>query len=235
MMTCRQTRSRFSSHRDGDLRPEEARGLEAHLGTCDACGRRWRDYTVALDRLSGAPRPQPRESLTSSILAALEVETRGPGLALLFRPSWAARPLILPSLVPAALVLAAVLSGALALNREPLPEVYVAGRGWSSYGTDANPLFPMEGVEVPLPPSDDVLSAQLLAGLGEGTLFVETVVAADGRVSHVTLIEGDSSDAQPFLDALRLERFQPGRFRGRPVAVSVYRLISTMEVRAKIT
>ena len=31
------------------------------------------------------------------------------------------------------------------------------------------------------------------------------------------------------------ERYEPGRFRGRPVAVSMYRLISRMEVRAPIT
>jgi hypothetical protein len=32
------------------------------------------------------------------------------------------------------------------------------------------------------------------------------------------------------VDALRRERYEPGRFRGRPVAVSIYRLISRMEV-----
>jgi hypothetical protein len=234
-MTCRDARSCFSSHRDGELGIEEGREVEAHLSSCAACARQWRQYAGALNRLARLPRPQPRESIVSAVLASLEVETRGPGLALLFRPSWAARPLILPSLIPAALVLVAVLGGVLALDREALPAVYEAGHGWKPYGTDANPLFPMEGVTVPRPPEDDVLSSQMLAGLGEGDMFVEAVVGSDGRVSTVTLIEGDSAQAQPFLDALRLERFEPGRFRGRPVAVSVYRLISTMEVRAKIT
>ena len=55
---------------------------------------------------------------------------------------------------------------------------------------------------------------------------------ATARVSAVTLLDGDSRQARPLLDALRRERFEPGRFRGRPVAVSVYRLISRMEVRA---
>ena len=112
----------------------------------------------------------------------MEVETRGPGLALIFRPTWAARPLILPSLIPAALVLVAVLGGVLALDGEAMPAVYEAGRGWKPYGTDANPLFPMEGVTVPRPPDDDVLSSQMLAGLGEGDMFVEAVVGSDGRV-----------------------------------------------------
>ena len=51
----------------------------------------------------------------------------------------------------------------------------------------------------------------------------------------MTLIDGDSVQAAPILDALRHQRFEPGRFRGRPVAVSVYRLISRIEVRAPIT
>ena len=234
-MTCRDVHSRFSSHRDGELPPEERRGVESHLEACAACSSQWREYSGALDLLGRLPRPQPKETIVSAVLASLEVQTRGPGLALLFRPSWAARPLILPSLIPAALVLVAVLGGFVALDREGLPAVYEAGHGWRPYGTVANPLFQVEGVTAPRPPEDDMISAQLLAGLGEGTFFVETVVRADGRVSTVTLIEGDSAQAQPYLDALRQERFQPGLFRGRPVAVSVYRLISTMEVRAKST
>jgi hypothetical protein len=235
-MTCRDARSRFSSHRDAELTLDVERDLEAHLASCAVCSDEWRQYSCALDRLARSRRPQPRESIVSSVLASLEVETRGPGLALIFRPSWAARPLILPALIPAALVLVSVLGGVLALDQEALPAVYEAGRGWKNYGTESNPLFPtMEGVTVPRPPVDDVLSSQMLAGLGEGELFVEAVVGSDGRVSNVTLIEGDSEAARPYLDALRLERFEPGRFRGRPAAVSVYRLISTMEVRAKIT
>jgi hypothetical protein len=234
-MSCRDVRSRFSSHRDGELPVEERRSLEGHFETCPACRSRWHEYVAALDGLAQLPRPHPKETMAPAVLASLEVETRGPGLALLFRPSWAARPLILPSLIPAALVLMAVLGGVLALDYEPLPEVYEAGRGWRPYGTVANPLFAMEGVTVPRPPEDDVFDAQILAGMGEGELFVETVVGSDGRVSTVTLIEGDSQQAQPYLDALRQLRFQPGLFRGRPVAVSVFRLISTMEVRAPIT
>jgi hypothetical protein len=61
------------------------------------------------------------------------------------------------------------------------------------------------------------------------------VVAPDGSVSNVTLIDGDLAQAGPLLEAMRRERFEPGRFRGRPVAVSVYRLISRMEVRAPLT
>ena len=60
--------------------------------------------------------------------------------------------------------------------------------------------------------------------------LVGAVVARDGSVSAVTVIGGDSELARPVVDALRRERYEPARFRGRPVAVSIYRLISRMEV-----
>jgi len=86
-----------------------------------------------------------------------------------------------------------------------------------------------------LGPGEPVTMADLLAGLGEEPLFVETVVARDGSVSMVTLLEGDSHHAGPLLEALRRERFEPGRRHGRPVAVSLYRLISRLDVTAPIT
>ena len=73
---------------------------------------------------------------------------------------------------------------------------------------------------------------QALVGMSEGSVFLETVVARDGSVSTITLLEGDFAQAQPLLDAYRKARFEPVRVRGRLVAVSVYRLISRMEVLA---
>jgi hypothetical protein len=37
------------------------------------------------------------------------------------------------------------------------------------------------------------------------------------------------------VDALRRQKFEPVRLRGRPVAVSVYRLFSRMDVRSPMT
>jgi hypothetical protein len=37
------------------------------------------------------------------------------------------------------------------------------------------------------------------------------------------------------LEALRQQRFERVRYRGRPVAVSVYRFLSRMDVRSPIT
>ena len=49
------------------------------------------------------------------------------------------------------------------------------------------------------------------------------------------MIEGDSAGAAPLMEVLWRERFWPGHMNGRPVAVSVYRLISRMDVRAPLT
>jgi hypothetical protein len=172
------------------------------------------------------------------VLDRLEVESRGPGLALLFRSFRAQRPLFLPSLIPAAAVLLAVLATVLLLSEDtgPLPpaSVKVLGEVWDPrvppYGTEGNPLFPSGDVSLPRTRRGDTVPESVLAAMEEGTVFLETVVARDGSVSTVTLLGGDSEHARPLLDALRRERFEPVRLRGRPVAVSVYRLISRMDV-----
>jgi anti-sigma factor RsiW len=110
--------------RDGTLERAREAAVRAHLDQCAACAAHWDSYTSALDMLAQAPRCEPPESLAQQVLNRLELERRGPGLALLFRPLWAARPLIFPSLLPAALLVVAVLAGALALDRpEALPQV----------------------------------------------------------------------------------------------------------------
>lgn len=241
MRTCFGVRQRLSAYLEGDLDAVETRVVASHLGTCSGCAQRWRTLEGSLALLAEMPRLAASERIASRVLDRLEVETRGPGLALLFRPAWAARPLMLPSLVPAALVLVSVLAGVVALDQDPRQlSAVVRGEGWEprgpASGTEANPLFPSSSVTVPRVRTRDPRPADVLARMGgEGTLFLETVVARDGSVSAVTLLQGDSEQAQPFLDALRRERFEPARLRGRPVAVSVYRLISRMEVRAPNT
>jgi len=91
-------------------------------------------------------------------------------------------------------------------------------------------LFPTSEVSSPRVRSAEVVPHYLLDHPGPGTLFLETVVARDGSVSAVNVIGGDSEAARPVVAALRRERYEPGRFRGRAVAVSIYRLISRMEV-----
>jgi hypothetical protein len=183
------------------------------------------------------PRLEAGDSIAQAVLARLEVETRGPGLALLLRRVGAARPLIVPSLVPALLVLVTVLAASLALDSSTTGPP-LAGRlaTWGvvpAFGTESNPVFPSEKVGLPRERDGGRLAPDVLwDGAAEGTLFLQTVVARDGTVSDVTLLTGDAEWAAPLLDALRRQLYEPARLEGRPVAVSVYRLISRMEVRS---
>ena len=170
---------------------------------------------------------------------ALQLELAGgarlPGLALIFRGFAAARPLILPSLLTAASILLLALAGILALDTGPLPEVRHPS-AWEAApvsGTEGNPLFP--SAEVGLPQQRAALTPEVLAKEGEDSVFVETVVARDGSVAGVTVLQGDERGEQVLIDALRQQRFEPVRYRGRFVAVSVYRLISRLEVRSPRT
>ena len=143
----------------------------------------------------------------------------------------------MPSLLPAAVVLLSVLALVLGLGGGLAggPSAGTWTRGLPPSGTEANPLFPSAEVGFPRVRPADAFAEGVLEQLSEGTLFLETVVARDGSVSTVTLLDGDSERAGPLLEALRRERFEPVRVRGRPVAVSVYRLISCMEVRSPAT
>jgi hypothetical protein len=236
---CAAVRRKLSSLRDGDLDRAREAAVRAHLDQCAACAAHWRSLTSALETLAQAPRCEPPESLAQQVLNRLELERRGPGLALMFRPLSAARPLIFPSLFPAALVVIAVLAGALALDRpEPLPEVYVrpGSYNWAANapGTENNPFLAGPALDGPRH-RGLALPAEVLAAMSDGTFFIVTVVARDGTVSKVTLLEGDADSARPLMDALRRQRFEPARYQGRPVAVSLYRLISRMEVHAPLT
>jgi hypothetical protein len=102
-------------------------------------------------------------------------------------------------------------------------------------GTEANPLFPSAEILLPQQLAALSLPPEVLTGDGEGSFFLETVVARDGSVAGVTLLEGDSGLEKPLVEALQKQRFEPVRYRGRLVAVSVYRLISRTEVRSPRT
>ena len=233
-MRCGAVRRRLSDWIDGELPPEAARSVSAHLGGCAECGRRAEELKALSQVLGDLPRLEAAESVAEDVLTRLEVETRGPGLGMLLRRFGAARPFIMPSLVPAALVLVTVLAAALALDSGPRAGLPAGIASWGTVpalGTESNPLFPSAGVGLPRERGGDVLAADaLMAAAGEDSLFVETVVARDGTVSTVTVLRGDAEQAGPLLDALRRQRFEPTRYRGRPVAVSVYRLISRMDV-----
>jgi hypothetical protein len=180
------------------------------------------------------------EPIEAGVALRLELASgaRRPALAVLFRGFAAARPLIFRSLIGAACLLVLVLGAVLALDSGPLPEVRLSPGAWGAVpasGTEGNPLFPSSEVLLPQQLAALALPPEVLAGHGEGSLFLETVVARDGSVAGVTLLQGDAGDEQQLIEALRQQRFEPVRYRGRRVAVSIYRLISRMEVRSPRT
>jgi hypothetical protein len=199
---------------------------------CAACSAHAEELRQVSRLLGDLPRLEAPEPVAQEVLTRLEVETRGPGLGLLLRRFGAARPFIMPSFVPAALVLVTVLAATLALDSGPrLPGGIGTWGALPALGTESNPLFPSAGVGVPREREGEGLTPDvLMAGAGQDSLFLETVVARDGTVSTVTVLQGDAEQAAPLLAALRQQRYEPARYRGRPVAVSVYRLISRTEV-----
>ena len=234
-MTCARVRGRLSEWLDGELHPAEARAVSSHLRACAGCAQRAEELRDLSALLAGLPRLEAGEPVAARVLDRLEMEaaTRRPALAVLFRGFATARPLMLPSLVPAGLLLVSVLAGVLALDSGPLPEVHLAPGAWGAVpasGTERNPLFPSAEVEIPRETAALDLSPEVLAGRGEGSVFVETVVARDGTVAGVTLLQGSAEREGALVEALRQQRYEPVRYRGRRVAVSVYRLISRMNV-----
>lgn len=233
-------RPRLSAFLDGDLEGSVARAVAVHLETCALCRLHLESLRATVEALADLPRVACPEPIASRVRERLELERRGPGLALLFRPRWAARPLMLPSLLPACLALFVALAVALLVSRDPratlradasLPAEGPLARE-AVRGTEGNPFFPSALVALPRGRAGQGLSMQVLASMDEGTAFFETVVARDGSVSMVTLLEGDSARTQPLVEALRRARYEPARLKGRPVAVSVYRLISRQNVFA---
>ncbi len=236
-MTCALVQRRLSEWIDGDLETDLARRLEGHLSTCADCSARARELRAVSRLVARLPRLDVPDAVGIQVANRIEMETeaRRPGLVALFRGFSAARPFMLPSLVPAVLVLVTFLSGVMALDPGPLPEVHLAVGAWRATpasGTVTNPLpaidgeLPRERTEVDLPP--EVLSRR-------GEVFLETVVGRDGSVADVTVLDGDLRGQQALVEALRRQQFEPARFRGRTVAVSVYRLISRVEVRSPLT
>ena len=235
-MTCQGVQERLSEWLDGELATAVSRAVSEHLAACGSCTRHAQQLR-AVSGLLGELRLEPAEAGAGPLALQLELAggARRPGLALLFRTVFATRPHILPSLLTAASILLLAIGAILALDTGPLPEVKSASP-WNVApvsGTEGNPLFPSS--EVGLPQQRAALAPEVLAKEGEDSVFLETVVARDGSVAGVTVLQGDASVEQALIAALRQQRFEPTRYRGRFVAVSVYRLISRLEVRSPRT
>jgi len=235
-MNCSVVRKRLSRWLDGELEAETTRRLESHLVTCAACARRARELRAVSRMVAELPALSAPDSVAASLADRLDI-TRRPALGFLFRGFSSTRPFILPSLVPATLVVVTVLAGVLTFDSGPLPEVHLAPDGaWGAtpaLGTESNPVFPSDGIDLPRETTSVQLPTESLSG--NESVFLEQLVARDGSVADVTLLEGDATGTASLMNALRQQKFEPVRYRGKPVAVSVYRLISRMEVRSPST
>jgi hypothetical protein len=230
-MSCERIQGELSAYLDGDLAGARLHLVSAHLDSCAACKTHLQQLSAVSEELAALPHlvcPEP--ALAVRVLDRLEIESRGPGLALLFRSAWAARPLFLPSVLPAALILVCTLSTVLMMGARDLRSTTAARTGPSG-----NPFARVEPYMVPRSAADIFLDEQLV-GLAEQNFFIETLVGQDGRVSQVNLIDGDSQMAAPILYQLRRQRVSPGRDDdGRPITARAFRLYTAMEVRAPIT
>jgi hypothetical protein len=190
--------------------------------------------------VAALPRLACPETLAPIVLDRLEVESRGPGLALLFRSAWAARPLIFPSVAPAAAVVACTLSLIFAAGSWD-----ARGGDVQASGTDLDPMAPVGRVSSPHghPGRADnglgsVYLEEAMARMPdplEEQIFVETTVTQDGRVGDQRLLQGAPHLAAPLMQAIRYQHFVPGHEEGRPVAVLTFRLFCSVEVRAPRT
>jgi hypothetical protein len=146
-MTCWLVRRRLSAYVDRDLSAGDMRAVAAHLLSCPECERHHRSLRRTVEILGELPKLSATEPLATRVRDRLEVERRGPGLALVFRGFRAGRPLILPSLIPATFVVVVVLAGALLLDGLGQRPAFLfappSGEGRAAdSGTEANPLFP---------------------------------------------------------------------------------------------
>ena len=129
-----------------------------------------------------------------------------------------ARPLMLPAWCRPRSGSAA--QRALALDRVPAPACRARGTpaALSNWDALASALrlsrIPFTSAEVRAP---RVRSERRCRGTsdqpGEGSVFVEAVIARDGSVSAVTVLGGIPSSRVRWWHALRRERYEPGRFR----------------------
>ena len=99
-MHCQQARDLFEEYRRGELAPDLAGAVAAHLETCPACRAIWARDEAVVTLIRALPRPPAPAGLASQI-RALGVPRRGV-------TAWLGRPWVAAAL--AALVVAAVLA-----------------------------------------------------------------------------------------------------------------------------
>jgi Putative zinc-finger len=229
-MSCSHVRKNLSSYLDGDLADSRRELVATHLESCPGCAQRMRELRQVSAALAALPRLECQEPFAASILDRVEVESRGPGLALLFRSAFSARPLMVPSVLPAALVAICLMSGILMVGVRDQANAQArtpAEAGASEM--DGYLLSSSAGV-----PTDFFVHERLM-GITEQDIFMETFITQDGQV-YAKLLEGDSKTALPIMHELTQQRCVPGLGEdGKPMTTRAFRLISAVDVRAPRT
>lgn len=241
-MSCSRVRSELSEYMDGDLSGARLHAVSAHLDSCSGCARHLGELRSASAMLSDLPQLTCPEPLAAGVLDRLEVESRGPGLALLFRSAWAARPLMFPSMVPAAVVLMFTLGLIVLVGGRDIRFYHAAAQKHGhaaayASGADHDPFMPVAGVSLPHPTGGGyfIEEALALSSLEQQPIFLEAIVTRDGRLRNPRLLQGDSHLARPLIEAMQYQQFVPAQDDGEPVAVRTYRLFDSVEVRAPLT
>lgn len=88
-MTCERTEELLSFYLEGEVSPEEAARIEAHLESCARCSRLLSFLEQTHQALAGFPELEPRQNLLSALYAIPKKKKRRFSLSLdfLLRPS----------------------------------------------------------------------------------------------------------------------------------------------------
>ena len=218
-----------------------SREVGAHVESCPRCERHAEELRSVSRLVAALPRLDAPEPVARVALRLGSTWRRAPpALALLFRGfwprrgrsccrAWCRRRRRLRPCSP---------RRSLALDSGPLPEVHLAPGAWArppASGTEGNPLFP--SAEVQLPQRASALGCRRRCSRATARVRCSSrpIVARDGSVADVTLLEGDAARRGRPRRGPAPAALRAGALPRPPVAVSVYRLISRMDVRSPRT
>jgi hypothetical protein len=220
---------------DGDLAEPRRAFVAAHLESCEGCCRHVDELRQVSAALGALPELACRESLATGVLDRVEVESRGPGLALLFRSALSARPLMVPSVLPAALVAVSMLSGIFMVGARDLATAQARAPMPAIASTATEDYLVSQAADAVRSPDIFVDEEFVKMQLQGQDIFMETFVTLDGRV-WAKLLEGDTKSAAPIMRELTSQRSVPARSEdGKPMTLRTFRLISAVDVRAPRT
>jgi anti-sigma factor RsiW len=258
-MTCAATRRRLAAFHDRELSIADQIAVQAHLAECAAC----RADAGALEAIGDSLRlvasqtaegwPQELAGLPSGVVSRLAAERNQSVVSKIGRLFedmhlvWAAGGATVATFACGVVIYALLLAAS--RERPTLPDS-LAGMvaSLSTVGSNENPVR-MDARQLLLPRAQpDMVMPTAVVNYRrdhDGGFALSATVATDGTVSNVELLEAhgnardralrrDSRELLAILDAASTARFQPARYYGSPVAVSMVWVVAHTTVRAKI-